>query len=65
MWMHGEFETRNAKRALLPSALLIIAENPAGDILIDLTWITFWCALIALSTRIAPLPSPPTEPKAQ
>ncbi len=65
MWMHGEFETRNAKRALLPSALLIIAENPAGDILIDLTWITFWCALIALSTRLLPGSSPRTNPQAQ
>jgi len=47
------------------TAFLIFAKNPAGDILIYLIWITFWCALIALSTRIVPLSSSSTQPKAQ
>ncbi len=47
------------------TAFLVFAKNPAGDILIYLTWITFWCALIALSTRLLPGSSPRTKPQAQ
>ena len=39
------------------TAFLIFAKNPAGDILVYLMWITFWCALIYLSTRFLGKPS--------
>ena len=34
------------------AAFLVFAKNPAGDILIYLAWITLWCVLIALSSRV-------------
>jgi len=34
------------------TAFLVFAKNPAGDIMVYLAWITLWCALIYLSTRI-------------
>lgn len=33
------------------TAFLIFANNPAGDILIYLAWITLWCALLGILAR--------------
>ncbi|MEL6955606.1 MAG: hypothetical protein AAFO88_03100 [Pseudomonadota bacterium] len=43
------------------SAFLVLAKNPAGDIMVYLAWITLWCALIYLSTRIVGKASPPAK----